>query len=213
MATTTAGDILQLAKSVGIHWAQVNSALGRNPLTLRGGYDKSRFDADVTDLENQLARMPDVENGAGIAQDERDRARPALKVRLKQFRAAVENKLGDTPFFTELPLQPPARTTEATFLKAFDDMQSLWTRINAATIPGFLGPLMLAGRYTLAQFTADLAALRTIYDRTRQTLDTADLARGKRDRGTRALWERVKQYRKGCTADLDPGSDLLKTVP
>ena len=213
MPALVPSDILNLAKACALHWAKVNAALGASPLTLRKSYTLADFTADTTALQTRLAHMPAIENAYGLALAERDSGKAPLKARLKQFRAAVQNKLGDSAFLAELPTQPFSTSSEAAFLKAFDDMADLWARINAATISGFTPPLTLAKGYTLASFTTELATQRTAYNKTRQTIADATLARKERDTVTKALWERIKQYRKGCVESLDETDELLATVP
>ncbi|WP_395146288.1 hypothetical protein [Armatimonas sp.] len=213
MPTLIPSEILNLAKSCAIHWGKVNATLGTMPLTLRQGYNLAGFSTDITALEQRLAQMPAIENAYGIALAERDAGKAPLKARLKQFRAAVQNKLGDSAFATELPTQPFATGSEATFLKAFDDMADLWARINSATLAGFTPPLTLGKGYTLANFRADLTAQRAAYDKTRQTIADTTLARKARDTQTKAVWERIKQYRNGCIEVLDDTDELLATAP
>ena len=213
MPNLVPSEILNLAKTCAIHWGKVNATLGATPLTLRRGYTLANFTADITALEQRVSQMPNIDNAYGIALGERDAGKAPLKARLKQFRAAVENKLGDTAFATELPVQPYATAAESIFLKTFDDMAGLWGRINAATLAGFTPPLTLAKGYTHAQFTAELAAQRAAYNKTRQVIADADIFRKGRDTETKAVWERIKQYRNGCTEVLDDTDDLLKTVP
>lgn len=213
MPDLVASDILNLSKACVLHWAKVNAALGASPLTLRKGYTLANFNTDTTALEMRLAHMPAIENAYGLALAERDSGKAPLKARLKQLRAAVQNKLGDTSFASELPTQPKTTATEAAFLKAFDDMADLWARINAATVEGFTPPVTIGRGYTLANFNTELAAQRTTYNKTRQTIADATLARKERDTETKALWERIKQYRSGCTEVLDDTDELLATVP
>lgn len=213
MAVIIPDDTLHIGKRVVDHWTLVNAALGASPLVLKGSYSLATFTVDLASLESKLDAVPDVDNAAGLAQAERNQARPAFKTRLKQFRAAVQSKLSDTGFASELPMQPAVNTSEAAFLKVFNDMHSLWSRINAAAIPDFTGPLVLAGGYTLTAFTQDLDALRATYNQTRQAIDAAARLREERNSAMRVVWERIKQYRKGCIGSLDDGSTLLKTVP
>ena len=213
MANVIPDDALQIGKRVVTHWEQINVKLGASPLVLKGNYTVANLTADIAVLENKLTNLPDVDNAEGLAQAERNKARPSFKTRLKQFRAAVQSKLGDTGYASELPTQPPTQAAEATFLKCFDDMHSLWSRINTATIAGFTGPLVLAGGYTFAAFSQELAALRTTYNQTRTAIDAATQARKERDESVKVVWERIKQYRKGCIASLEDGSMLLLTVP
>ncbi|MBB6048612.1 hypothetical protein [Armatimonas rosea] len=213
MPALVTSEILKTAKACAIHWEKVDATLGASPLTLRRGYTLANFTTDITALEQRLAQMPDTENAYGIALAERDAGKAPLKARLKQFRAAVQNKLGDTAFLGELPAQPKTTATEAAFLSAFDDMADLWERINAATINGFTPPLTLAKGYSLADFTAELVAQRTTYNKTRQAIADAALTRKERDTETKAVWERIKQYRQGCLAVLDNTDQLLEMVP
>lgn len=213
MPAITPSDALNTAKACAIHWGKVNAAPGASALTLRNGYRLADFTADISALETRLAKLPDIENAYGIALAERDGGKPVLKNRLKQFRAAVENKLGDTAFLGELPTQPKTTATEADFLKPFDDMAGLWARINTATLSGFTTPLTLGRGHTLADFTAELGSQRTAYNKTRQTIADTGLFRKERDTEARAIWERIKQYRKGCVEVLDSTDELLKTVP
>jgi predicted lipoprotein with Yx(FWY)xxD motif len=213
MPTLVPSEILNLAKSCAIHWGKVNATLGTTPLTLRRGYTLATFNTDITALEQRLIQMPNMENAYGIALAERDAGKAPLKARLKQFRAAVQNKLGDSAFVAELPVQPYATAAESIFLQTFDDMAGLWGRINAATLAGFTPPLTLAKGYTLATFTTDLTAQRAAYNKTRQTIADTAVTRKQRDTETKALWERIKQYRNGCVEVLDETDPLFKTVP
>ena len=133
-----------------------------------------------------------------------------LKEKLKQLRASVKSELAGTAFVGELGRQPHKLAPEPTF--PFDDMQDLWTRINALTPPTFTPPLTLAEDYTLPDFQADLAAMRTRFQETREKNATLTEHRQSVHVAANKVWERIKQYRKGCVAKLPTGHTLLSSV-
>lgn len=205
-------DVLVIAKKVLVHWPQVNAALPK-PLLLVSGYTLAQFTTATNDLDTLLQSMPSIENAFGIATTERDACKEPLKKRLKQFRAAVQSELAGSVYAAELPTQPVATLGEAAFLKPFDDMSDLWKRINTDTIPGYTGPLTLAGEYTYVQFVAELAAARGTYQKTRVAVEAGEQARARRDTLVKELWERIKQYRKGCIARIPDDNPLYKSAP
>lgn len=205
-------EVLIDAKKVLVHWPQVNAALPK-PLTLLSGYTLAAFITATNELELLLQTMPSSENAYGLALSEQNAAKDPLKARLKQFRAAVLSELAGSGYAKELPTQPIKTLGEAAFLKPFDDMSDLWRRINSDSIPGFTGPLLLAGEYTHAAFVAELAAMRATYQKTRESIEAGAQARARRNLLTKALWERIKQYRKGCIARLTEDNPLAKSIP
>lgn len=116
-------------------------------------------------------------------------------------------------YVRSLPTLPPYRANEGAYLRAFDDMQSLWTQINAAPPPGFTGPLLLAGGYALAAFTTDLAALKTAYTAANDATQNATIIRSTRDSLMPNIKARLQQYRKAVVGRLAPGNPLLATIP
>jgi hypothetical protein len=212
MPTLLPDDVLKTAKTILVHWPQVSAALTK-PLILQGNYSLADFTTDLNALDTLLQAMPGVENAYGLALNERDALKAPLKTRLKQFRAAVQSELTDSSYAKELPTQPVKTLGEAAFLTPFDDMGDLWKRINTDTIPGFTPPLTLAGEYNSADFALELNTLRGTYQKTRTVIDAAEQARARRNAQVKTLWERIKQYRKGCIAKLPPNNTLLKNIP
>jgi hypothetical protein len=205
-------EVLKTAKKLLVHWPQVNAALPK-PLLLLNAYTIAQFTTATHELDTLLQSMPRVENAFGIATKQRDAGKEPLKTRLKQFRAAVQSELAGSVYAAELPTQPVATLGEAAFLKPFDDMSDLWLRINTETIPGFTGPLTLAGEFTHEEFVVELAAMRATYQKTRIAVEAGEQARARRDVLVKELWERIKQYRKGCIARLTDDNPLLKSAP
>jgi uncharacterized protein YnzC (UPF0291/DUF896 family) len=212
MLKLEANDVLKTAQGVLVHWTKVNEALSM-PLLLQGGYARSEFDTDVLALTTALQALPKQDNAYGLTLAARDDQKDVLKIRLKQFRAAVQSELAGTAFVGELGRQPHKLATEPVFLKAFDDMQDLWSRINTLAPPVFTPPLTLAGGYTLTEFQTELATMRTHFREAQQQTTTLTEHRQSVRAAANVVWERIKQYRKGCVAKLSTGHALLVSIP
>ena len=212
MLKLEANDVLKIAQAALVHWAKVDAALA-SPLKLQGNYLRAQFDADTAALVAAVQALPGQENAIGLVLTRRDGQKDILKEKLKQFRASVQNELAGTAFVGELGRQPHKLATEPTFLKAFDDMADLWERINALTPPTFTPPLTLAEDYTLPDFQADLATMRTRFQETREENATLTEHRQSVHSAANKVWERIKQYRKGCVSKLPTSHALLTSIP
>lgn len=107
-------------------------------------------------------------------------------------------------------VMPELGAAESRFLAPFDDMLSLWTRINAdATVPGFTPP-MLIGTYALATYTTELAALRTAYGQLTTTETDLNVGRQERNALLPPARERMVQYRAAVEATF--GVDHAQTL-
>ena len=93
-------------------------------------------------------------------------------------------------------------------------MQDLWERINAdAAIPGFTGPLLLRAGYTLAEFSAELAGLRTQFAAVTEAENGLSIGRRQRDALLPPLRERLLQYRAAIELEYAPGHALYESLP
>jgi len=180
MPLTTIGSYVAVMDEFVAHWTDVNAELAPAALTLQGGYTLALFTADRNTLEQAIIDVEDLENARQTAASARDTLKAAIRTQLGQFRAALRALLPDSKYPRAAPVVPPLGAIESKFLAAFDDMQSLWTRINAdASIAGFTPPLVI-GPLTPAAFTTDLAALRVAF--TAVTIAENDLDIGRKGR-------------------------------
>lgn len=196
------------------HWTSVNAALAPGALLLRGGYTLANFTADRTALQTAITNVEDRNNARQIAANNRDIRKTNLVPRLAQFRASVRYQLIGSAYVPALPRVPDFNRAEGVFLKPFDDMATLWTRINAdTTVPGFTPPLLLLGGYTKANFDTDLAALRTAYIAVSTTDEDAKLQRKRRDVLLPAARVRLVQYREAVLARFGPTDPFTLSLP
>jgi hypothetical protein len=145
------------------HWTEVNAALAPGALLLQGGFTLANFTTARTNIVTAIDAVTTADNSRQGDATDRDLAKAALRDRLTQFRAGVTSLLPRSRYAGQLPVQPPFRAIETTFLRPLVDMAGIWNEINTDTIPGFTPPLKLSGAYTLAMFNTDLTALRAAY--------------------------------------------------
>ncbi len=199
------------------HWTSVNADRIANALaeiTLKGGYTRAMFEADRNALEAAISATEGFENVLELATTTRDNQKNALVDRLKQFRAGVQGDLDDTPYVSALSTVPSFSMAESKWLRAFDDMADLWARINAdTTTPDFTAPLLLRGGYTLADFTAELAAMRAQFKAVTTAENNADIGRAERDALLSPIRARMLQYRKKIAVEYDEEHPLFVSLP
>ena len=215
MPITTVASYPITAEAFLNHWNQVNTFLGlpANALTLVGGYTVANLTTDRTALMNSITAVVAADNVQTNTASDRDIKKAAFRVRITQFRGLVSGLMMGSVYVRSLPTMPLFSASEGAYLRPLDDMQNLWTQINASPPPGFTAPLLLAGGYTLAAFTTDLAALKTAYTASNDATQNATIARSGRDVLLAPLRARMQQYRKAVVGKLPPGNPLLNTIP
>ena len=137
----------------------------------------------------------------------------ALMGRLAEFNRKVRGFLSHTIYAAALPDVPNASSAPGIILEALDDMASLWSKINAATIPGFTGPLTLLATYPIATLNTELAALKIAYAASQGANQDLDLERKLRTAAQEKAYAAVRDYRKavlGLFAETDP---MVLTLP
>ncbi len=210
------GSYLTTMDEVSAHWDDVNIILGGTPATelkLQGGFTRTMFITVRTDLSGAITALEDLENARETAVVNRDQKKTGLTTRLIQFRGMLRGLLPTSVYAGAAPLVPTFGLSETRFLAPFDDMASLWARIDAdATIAGFTPPLVMAG-YTRAMFVAELAALRTAYAAVTVAENDLDIGRKQRDVFLPIARERMIQYRELVVATLGPTHPLSLSLP
>ena len=198
------------------HWVSANAALtggGEPVLALKGGYPLANFQTDRAGLDAALLDVEARLNGRELAAAERDQRKLALRSRMSQFRNGVQCYLQATPYEAALPLAPEISSDESKFLSPFLDLSNLWNRINTDTIAGFTAPLLLAGGYTLAQFTTELTAMRTAFVNVTNAEQNLTLSRDERDALLAPIRLRLNQYRSAIPARFDENDPLVSSLP
>ena len=196
------------------HWGDVNAALGASgPLVLPSGTAV----ADLTTLRDQLeaiaASLQGKLNDTQLASADVAQKKLALMGRLAEFNRKVRGFLSHTIYAAALPDVPNASSAPGIILEALDDMASLWSKINAATIPGFTGPLTLLATYPIATLNTELAALKIAYAASQGANQDLDLERKLRTAAQEKAYAAVRDYRKavlGLFAETDP---MVLTLP
>ncbi len=213
MPLTSIGSYIAVMDEFVAHWTDVNAEIAPAVLTLQGGYTLALFTADRNALEQAIIDVQDLENARETSASARDLLKGAISTKLGQFRAALRALLPSTKYPRAAPTVPHLGAVESKFLAPFDDMESLWTRINAdASIAGFTPPLVI-GPLTLAAFSSELAALRTAFTAVTVAENDLDIGRKGRDVLLAPARERMVQYRSAVEAMLGPAHPLTLSLP
>ncbi len=197
------------------HWTDVNAALSPGSLTLLGGYGLPTLTTDRADVATAITDVQTKDNATQVARGDRDVKRASVRPRFPQFRAAINGQLPGSRYLPAIPNTPNFQDSPGKWRDAMDDMQSLWTTINANTPPivGFTPPLLLAGAYTVATYTLEVAGLKTAFT----TLEAADqagqLARAHRDEVFAPVYQRLKQYRQAVMGTFPADDPLVLSLP
>ena len=160
------GSYVIVMNDFGLHWQDVNTALGGTAATdlkLEGGFTRVMFLLLRDEIQAALSAMEGLDNARQIAADSRDQFKLAVRDRLSQFRSLLRGLLSKSKYAASAPVLPDLGVGESKFLAPLDDAADLWSRINAdTTIAGFTPPLVI-GASNLATFTTDIAAVRAAY--------------------------------------------------
>ena len=213
MATKSLDTYVSLSDVFLTHWAQVNTALAPRAVTLKGSYTIANLKTDRDAYAAQLTVITNADNDVQAARAQRTTRQKALKERLRQFRNAILAQLGGTEFAAQLPVIPTSAAAPSHWSKAFDDMASIWQKLETTPPAGFDSPLTLADGYTRAQFVPDLAALKATYTAEIAAEGQAKVLRQTRTTQARALRTRLVAYRKAIVGAFATGHPLLESLP
>ena len=217
MPISDLGSHVTVGEEVKSHWGAVNAsriAASGTALVLADGYSLANLTTDVASVEAAVSGQEDLDNGVTITAGNRDALRMPLRERVIQFREAVTYRLKGTGYALSLPDTPNEGSSEQKILKALDDVESLWLRINAdATVPNFTPPLLLRGSYSIAAFQADVTALRAVYRQLIDAESAARLGRNQRDILLPPLRGRYVEYRQAIVIEYGADHPFAKSLP
>lgn len=198
------------------HWTAVNTELGGgggSSLILTGTYTVTSLTTDRTALETKIIAVEGALNTLQNAANNRDNLKGPMKERVRQFRAAVASFLKGSQYVRAVPKLPAFTASPGDFMRALDDMSSLWTQINANPPAGFTGPLKLQGNYLVAAFNTDVAAMRAAFAAWDAASQSLNISRGQRDMVLPPIPPRLSQYRQAVLATFPVGHALVLSLP
>jgi len=199
------------------HWTDVDADRVANALAelaLPDGYVRVSLAADIAALQAALTAIEDLDNARAVATVNRDNLKQALRDRVIEFREAVAFRLKGSGYALAMPDTPHANASEQKTLKALEDMQSTWTRINAdAGVPNFTPPLLLRAGYDLASFQAELTSLRANYLAVTVAENDLKIQRRQRDVLLDPLRDRFVSYRQAVLVEYGEGHPFVTSLP
>ena len=208
------------------HWAQVNIALGANPLVLKNGVLQGTLDGMKDELTDGLQAVQSALNGRQLARNTVTVLRGVLLEGLNAFNAFMDTYYGGTIFENARPKVPGVGGNYQEFTNPLMDAADVWSRIEAQPPPqGVAFPAVLpvptpalmgqpaSPNLDLAQFNLMLTLHRQAYELLRAAELTLELTRKQRDGVMARLYEVFKNYRIGVGTRLPAGHTLLETLP
>ncbi len=214
MAITGPSSFVPTVNEFLAHWLQANTALGAGgPLVLGDGTTIAILTGHRDSLATFGSSIAGKLNDVEIARGNLDIQKVALIGRLGEFNRKVRGFLSQTAFVSALPEVPPGSSSVATIVDSLDDMATLWVKINAATIPGFTGPLSLLGGYLVATFNTDLAALKAASTTWQNAVQDVKLERERRNDLQDIVQPVLRDYRAAIEGTFAPTDPLVLTLP
>ena len=196
------------------HWNDTNDELGAGgPLILPGGTTRQMLSDWHDELVAFAASIQDKINDREIARGTIDLLKQSLLGRLGEFNRKVRGFLSHTAYAKALPDAPTENAGEARILAPLDDAASLWATINAATIPGFTGPLLLLNGYGVATFNTELVSLKAAYKAYQVADQSLRLAREQRNEVQVLAYVAMRDYRAAVIGSFPPGHALIESLP
>lgn len=212
MPLSTIASYLSTTDAFLTHWTQWNTVTATNN-ALPGGFKIGDLQTMRDDLQTAITAVETPRNQLQNAAGARDSKKGPQMERVRQFRARVLGEMGGSQYANSLPRIPSFNSGEGVFLRALDDMQSLWVQINAAPPAGFTAPLKLVGNYTAANHAADIASLRSSYNAYNVALQTVELRLSERNALLPPLKARLIQYRQVIQGSFPAGNALILSLP
>jgi hypothetical protein len=195
------------------HWTAVNAALAPNPLVLPSGYALAALQADRTTLATEMTELQTLINNWDSERTNRDNLKEALHPRMKQLSNYVRGMFPESENFGQLRPLVDFAASPGLWANHMDKSESTWLDINTDPPAGFTPPLVLFGGYTQAQFSADVASLKTLFTGVTNTLKAAKNQRELRDRIKNRVHDELNQYRPAVVALFPEDHELVQTIP
>lgn len=216
MPVTSVGSWLPTMDEFITHWTGVNTFLGLGgPFLLTGAYGVGQFQLDRITVDASITNVENLDNTLNNARGDRDIKRAAMLDRLRQFNFGVRGQFQSTKYILSLPKLPVFTSAPGAWRRIMDDDQNLWTTINTNSPPitGFTPPFLLAGGYTVANFTTENNALDAVFTTVTNGEQNGQQARKQRDADFKPPYSRMKQYRLAVRSVLPAGHPLLLSIP
>ena len=217
MPLSDIGSYVTVGQEFEAHWMDVDADRVANTLpvlSLPDGFSLAGFSADLAAVQAAITGIEDLDNALGLAASQRNASRKSVRDAIINFGETVNFKLKGSGYPDNAPKTPQETGSEQKLLKAADDVESLWTRIDAdSAVPNFTPPLVLRGAITVASFTADLVTLRDRFKAVTNAENDLKLARTQRDMLLAPFRNRMIEYRQAIQVEYGDGHAFTTTLP
>ncbi len=193
------------------HWGLANTALGAgNEIVLIGGITLAMLVTKRDALVTKRTTLASKLNLAELARSDVEDRKTTLLAWANKFNERVRALYSGLKWERALAVLPSIGDGQGPFTDPMDDVATLWELLNLdATLPD----LILVGGITQAQFTTELAALRSAYSAWKAAVKLGNFTLEERNDIQDELYEILKEYRKAVPGYFEKDSAMLASVP
>ncbi len=194
------------------HWTDVNVELTPD-LILAGPYALADLQADRDALSDAITALVEGINDVEGHRTDRDNQKLSIKERQRQLDSFIRGFLASSSYVGRIPEAIDMLANPGKWLISMRDHRNIWTDIHATPPAGFTPPLLLAGGYTLATFTTDIAALETTFESLSLTEQDVDRLLDERDALYLAIRAQLVLYREAVLGSFAEDHPLVLSLP
>lgn len=195
------------------HWTDVDAALAPGALELSGPYALADLQADRTQLSDEITDLIEAINDLENLRTQRDTSKEDLHERMRQLGAYIRGALADSNYAGEVPPLVAMTSNTGKWILCMRDFRNIWTEINATPPAGFTPPLILTGGYTLAMFTAAVAALEATFTGIVAAEKAIDRELKERDAVYLSIRDQLVRYREAVQGSFPADHPLVLSLP
>ena len=193
------------------HWGLADTALGvGNEIVLKGGVTLAMLVTKRDALVAKRTALASKLNLAELARADLEDRKTTLLAWGNKFNDRIRALYSGSRWERSLAVMPSITDGQGPFTDPMDDVVTLWELLN---LDPALPDLILVGGVTQAQFTTELAALRSAYSAWKAAVKVANFTLEERNDIQDAMYEILKEYRKAVPGYFEKDSAMLASLP
>ena len=192
------------------HWAAVNlDPLAGSGLILREGKTRANLATLRTALAAAGAAVLDQLNSKEIGRAQLENKKRAVLGRAQELGRRLRGILAqNSPYLKAMPDLPSQSASQEVFMLAINDLENLWSRVNAEGTP-----VVLAAGYTFVSYEQDVGELGTLFRDLGTAVLDLKITREKRNKLQADARTLLSGYRPAVEGLFAPDSPLVLTIP
>ena len=211
MPITGPTSFLSTSDEIITHWGLANTELGAgNEIVVKGGITLAMLVTQRDSLVVKRTALASKLNLAELARSDLEDRKTTLLAWGNKFNDRIRALYSGTKWERALAVMPSIGDGQGPFADPMDDVVTLWELLNLdVTLPD----LTLVGGITQAQFTTELAALRSAFTAWKAAVKVANFTLEGRNDIQDVMYEVFKEYRKAVPGYFEEDSAMLASLP